>query len=917
MILFAFFQTEAELMAREHEAGKGSLMEILRFAKRERDNIVSQIDDLKSRSLLHQDRATLVKLLENFESDFDRNWQDRKRSLTRHAKFCLFTSSLKQLGHDLHELHETIKIKTSLGETISSVNASSNFLQSIVKPIDELRQRIKFCHEEGDALGKEMPVHSATISLGLSQIDEKWDNLHELLAGQKQKLKSAAEYFKMVENSETFLKEANKSILSWSRRISGLASENEARKLKQEIDQYIKVNKTVQIDTLLKISTVAGQIFGQNDYQKSQIVQKEQNDTFDALYNLLQQIENYFSHRKSIDEEEVRKKRFQAETEANIRAAKAEAEAAKRAAKQAEEARKAAEEATLKALSEVKVMQVSCIETQTDLDEKTPPRPPQPKEEEIRPVAPLFTEYLQDVVLQEGSKCQLKARVSGIPTPQITWFKDGVPVRNNSDYKADFQNGLCTLTIEETFVDDSANWSVRASNPAGYAESHAKLTVQEIKPVEEMNPPEIVIPLKDGHVDEGGVYEFRCKIRGRPPPQISWFKNGICVDRARSFTIGEHDGECVLRIDKVYLEDSTEFSIKATNHLGSVTTSAKLHVKPLQPTEMPEFDEPLPNVDVVVGNPVLLECHVHGLPKPQISWYHNNKLLRKNVDTEMCYDGQKAALKITRAFPKASGNYVCKARNIAGEATSTSIVSVKALPPETSDSEVPEVEMVKSQYKPAFYVPLRNLEATEGEEVILECVIIGHPEPEVIWYRNNVPVKESANLQLLFQGDSCKLLLRNVTKDQTGEYKVRAVNSLGECQSTCQLKVNPSKRSSAIATQTTDTGFVHEQHSSYSESLMTERSEEITNNITYVAQASVKTKPKKMLAPKFISNMKGGLVEEGGNVILEVNWEGTPEPKIIWLCDGIPVQTRHDIQIEFGNQSSRLFIKKVLYILVF
>ena len=56
--------------------------------------------------------------------------------------------------------------------------------------------------------------------------------------------------------------------------------------------------------------------------------------------------------------------------------------------------------------------------------------------EKESPVAPLFEEFLQDMVLQEGSKCVFKARVTGVPRPQITWFKDGVPVQNtNADYR--------------------------------------------------------------------------------------------------------------------------------------------------------------------------------------------------------------------------------------------------------------------------------------------------------------------------------------------------------------------------------------------------------------------------------------------------------------------------------------------------
>ena len=57
-------------------------------------------------------------------------------------------------------------------------------------------------------------------------------------------------------------------------------------------------------------------------------------------------------------------------------------------------------------------------------------------EDEIRPIAPSFTEYLRDIVLKDGEKCVLRARVTGTPGPQITWFKDGIPIQNtNVDYK--------------------------------------------------------------------------------------------------------------------------------------------------------------------------------------------------------------------------------------------------------------------------------------------------------------------------------------------------------------------------------------------------------------------------------------------------------------------------------------------------
>jgi hypothetical protein len=122
-------------MAREHEAGRTSILEILRFARGERDAVIKRMDSMKSRRQLQRDRETLQRLLETFESDFETIWSERKRSLTRHAKFCLFAGGLNRLSQDMHELHETLRVKTSLGQEAAgpSVSAARNYMDALPK----------------------------------------------------------------------------------------------------------------------------------------------------------------------------------------------------------------------------------------------------------------------------------------------------------------------------------------------------------------------------------------------------------------------------------------------------------------------------------------------------------------------------------------------------------------------------------------------------------------------------------------------------------------------------------------------------------------------------------------------------------------------------------------------------------------
>ena len=159
--------------------------------------------------------------------------------------------------------------------------------------------------------------------------------------------------------------------------------------------------------------------------------------------------------------------------------------------------------------------------------------------------------------------------------------------------------------------------------------------------------------------------------------------------------------------------DKGLYTCKATNTFGVVSSSANLMVATSEIREAPVFHEPLVNVEVITGQPLHLECQISGIPSPDLTWKHNNKpILPSNLGYEIQYNShtQWASLNVKEAFPKVSGRYTCRAKNIAGEATTTAVVCVKGIPPtEVSDTEAMNESDPKFQAsKPAFYVPLKN-----------------------------------------------------------------------------------------------------------------------------------------------------------------------------------------------------------------
>lgn len=61
---------------------------------------------------------------------------------------------------------------------------------------------------------------------------------------------------------------------------------------------------------------------------------------------------------------------------------------------------------------------------------------------------------------------------------------------------------------------------------------------------------------------------------------------------------------------------------------------------------------------------------------------------------------------------------------------------------------------------------------------------------QVIWYHDGRPVKESKDIQLLFRGDQCSLIIKEAFVEDAGDYKVVAINSAGEASSVCALTID-------------------------------------------------------------------------------------------------------------------------------
>lgn len=161
----------------------------------------------------------------------------------------------------------------------------------------------------------------------------------------------------------------------------------------------------------------------------------------------------------------------------------------------------------------------------------------------------------------------------------------------------------------------------------------------------------------------------------------------------------------------------------------------------------------------------------------------------------MQYDNETVKLTIPHSSAKHSGIYRIIAKNLAGEDETESCVSIieekKEIVAPIQSQQQQQQQRSQIIRPPSIQQSLKDTSVFEGKPIQLEAIIIGQPEPEVIWLQNNNPIKESNDIQLYFQGDSCTLFISEAFIEDAGVYKIVAINSAGEASSECRVSVTP------------------------------------------------------------------------------------------------------------------------------
>ncbi|XP_060088875.1 receptor-type tyrosine-protein phosphatase S isoform X16 [Heteronotia binoei] len=193
------------------------------------------------------------------------------------------------------------------------------------------------------------------------------------------------------------------------------------------------------------------------------------------------------------------------------------------------------------------------------------------REDQLPPGFPNIDMGPQLKVVERTRTATMLCAASGNPDPEITWFKDFLPVHpsaSNGRIKQLRSGGLQIESSEET---DQGKYECVASNSAGVRySSPANLYVR----VRRVAPRFSILPVSH-EIMPGGNVNITCVAVGSPMPYVKWMQGAEDLTPEDDMPVGRN----VLELTDV--KDSANYTCVAMSSLGVIEAVAQITVKSL------------------------------------------------------------------------------------------------------------------------------------------------------------------------------------------------------------------------------------------------------------------------------------------------------------------------------------------------
>ncbi|XP_042656115.1 neurofascin isoform X11 [Tyto alba] len=287
-----------------------------------------------------------------------------------------------------------------------------------------------------------------------------------------------------------------------------------------------------------------------------------------------------------------------------------------------------------------------------------------------------------------GVDLLLECIASGVPAPDIMWYKKGGELPAGKTKLENFNKALRISNVSE---EDSGEYFCLASNKMGSIRHTISVRVKAA-PYWLDEPQNLILaPGEDGRLV--------CRANGNPKPAIQWLVNGEPIEASPPNPSREVSGDTIVFRD-TQIGSSAVYQCNASNEHGYLLANAFVSVLDVPPRILAPRNQ---LIRVIQNNRTQLDCPFFGSPIPTLRWFKNGQ--GNTLDGGNYKAHENGSLEMNMARKEDQGIYTCVATNILGKAEAQVRLEVKD---PTRIVRGPEDQVVKRGSMPRLHCRIKH-----------------------------------------------------------------------------------------------------------------------------------------------------------------------------------------------------------------
>ncbi|XP_040392081.1 neurofascin isoform X4 [Cygnus olor] len=287
-----------------------------------------------------------------------------------------------------------------------------------------------------------------------------------------------------------------------------------------------------------------------------------------------------------------------------------------------------------------------------------------------------------------GVDLLLECIASGVPAPDIMWYKKGGELPAGKTKLENFNKALRISNVSE---EDSGEYFCLASNKMGSIRHTISVRVKAA-PYWLDEPQNLILaPGEDGRLV--------CRANGNPKPTIQWLVNGEPIEASPPNPSREVAGDTIVFRD-TQIGSSAVYQCNASNEHGYLLANAFVSVLDVPPRILAPRNQ---LIKVIQYNRTRLDCPFFGSPIPTLRWFKNGQ--GNTLDGGNYKAHENGSLEMNMARKEDQGIYTCVATNILGKAEAQVRLEVKD---PTRIVRGPEDQVVKRGSMPRLHCRVKH-----------------------------------------------------------------------------------------------------------------------------------------------------------------------------------------------------------------